>query len=207
VRNAHLELKRNYFMVINVMFSEKCGSRFAFQDDVNQIQPSFSVEVKKKFNVKYVVTVGVVVAMVAVVVFLMFVVVPFVNNNASLNSLVLSGLYVDPRGASIDFTGENTATIITPMSASTSAVDDFGMVSIYDMETIPSTSEGDLDLKAVFSVTYTLDGNQITFYIDTANRSDDLTLPFGYGTVSNNGQNIEYYGDVYTKRGLLPDFY
>jgi hypothetical protein len=163
-----------------------------------------------------------VVAIVALLVAaLIFFVPTFSNNNDTplVNRWVLSGRYEDPRGASIEFINGTHAIMGTRIYwsgfESVENVRQENVITIigHGFEPVENVRHGDVititghgfepvenvPLSAFSYLTYTLDGNQITFYTEVTEGFDKVPVLFGYATVSDNTQEIVFYGDVYIK--------
>jgi hypothetical protein len=96
---------------------------------------------------------------------------------------VLSGYYEGARGASIEFIDENNAIMGTSATINT-----------------PDQSVDVSFIGVLHGVTYTFEGNQITFYAATNHDGNKVSELLGYGTISDNNQEIVFYGDIYTKK-------
>jgi hypothetical protein len=143
----------------------------------------------KKFNTKYIAIIGGIAITIIIIVTLMFSLDPFSNSNnsntnsnnsnndASSTNLVLSGLYVGPDGRSMQFIDKNNIKMSTVYTG--------GVHSIFD-------------------ATYELEGNQLIVYSYTlvmgeSGEFNQKPHVVGYGTVSDNAQEIVFCGDVYIK--------
>jgi hypothetical protein len=174
------------------------------------------IEKKQSSVMSFVGFVGVVAIVASLVVVALFAATPISNNN---NGLVLVGRYEDPRGASIEFIDENHAIMGTRIYGSGfepvvniwqgdviiisgQGFESTENITLGNVVTISSngfTSVENMPLTALIYVTYTLDGNQIAFYREISQGSEQGAIFVGYATISDNAQEIVFYGDIYTK--------